>query len=193
MSCRPEATSGHVHVKADRSKSITDRPDGFNFKFRSKRPMNARHTRELTRALFKITLGLIYLEEGADVAFSERFDPIRAMRRGVAPIRGYLLVAANEEYIRRSFTLCSVQYFPVSDENKRTILVKFDYTGVVLATYLQTRNPDYFGALPEEYLLFRFWLRLADSTCDAQPMKEDGMETDQDLMLGDASSIREGL
>src|SRR5215207_7189160 len=64
---------GHVHIRADSKKSIKEHPDGLRFRFRDRRPMKVRRTRELTRALFKMAMGLIYLEEGPDVALSERF------------------------------------------------------------------------------------------------------------------------
>jgi hypothetical protein len=47
-------SAGHVHIKADRSKGITEIPGGFRFNFRGRRPLNVRHTRELTRALFNV-------------------------------------------------------------------------------------------------------------------------------------------
>lgn len=147
---------GNVHIRADSKKSIKERPDGLHFSFRDHRPMNARRTRELTRALFKMALGLIYLEEGSDAALSERFDPIREIIQGKKPFHGYLLVAANEEFIRRGFTQVSLQYHPVVDPDKRTILFVFDYAGVVLVTDLETRGPDLFPPLPKEYSLFRF-------------------------------------
>jgi hypothetical protein len=149
-------SAGHVHIRANSKKNVWERPGGFGFKFYDRRPMNARRTKELTRVLFKMALGLIYLEEGPDAALSERFDPIRQMIRGKTPFHGYLRVAANEEYIRRGFTNVSIRYEPIADPDKRTILFILDYAGVVLVTDLETRDPDLFTAFSEEYSLFRF-------------------------------------
>jgi len=147
---------GHVHIRAASKKSFTERPDGLHFTFHNSYPMNAERTRVLTRALFKMALGLIYLEEGSDTALSERFRPIREIIRGKKPFHGYLLLASNEEYIRRGITQVGIQYEHVADPDKRTIIFVLDYAGVVLVTDLETRDPDLFPPFPKEYSLFRF-------------------------------------
>jgi hypothetical protein len=85
-----------------------------------------------------------------------RFDSTREIIQGTTPFHGYLLLAANEEYMRRGFAQVSLEYLPVADPDKRTILFIFDYAGVVLVTDLETRDPDLFPPFPKEYSLFRF-------------------------------------
>lgn len=146
----------HVHIKTEGNKTVWEVPGGHGFKFRGRRPLNARHTRELTRALFKIALELIYLEEGPDVAFAARFDPVREMVRGVAPFHGYLLIASNREYISQGHTEVSIQFRYVGDGDRQTVLIVFDFAGVVMATDLLTRNLDDFGRVPEGYSVAKF-------------------------------------
>jgi hypothetical protein len=149
---------GHVHINAVRSKSIWDNPNGFSFKFRHRRPMNARHCRELVRALFKVALGHIYLgHDGPEFAFSERFDPIREIVRGVRPFHGYLVVGANQEILRQNQARGSVMLMPLADEHKKTIVIIFEYCGVLLVTDLETRDPEVLkDRLPEGANLFEF-------------------------------------
>jgi hypothetical protein len=49
-----------------------------------------------------------------------------------------------------------VRYFPISDGVKSTILIYFNYGGVVLATDLHTRDPDLFSKWPKDAPIVRF-------------------------------------
>lgn len=149
-------SAGHVHIKADRPVAVWDTPEGFSFKFRGRRPLNARHTRELTRALFKIALGMIYLGDGEPSAFLERFDGVREMVRGVKPFHGYLLAGMEQGSSPQKEFECHVEYFPIQDGEKKTILLYLNYGGVVLVTDLETRDPSLFTKWPEDAPIVTF-------------------------------------
>lgn len=120
--------------------------------------MNARHSRELVRALFKIALGVIYLShDGPECAFSARFDPIRKIVRGVHPFHGYLVIGVNQEILRLNQAQGSVTLMPFTDEHKKTVFVVFEYGGVVMLTDLEIRDPEPLrDQLPEGANLFEF-------------------------------------
>ena len=149
-------SEGHVYTKADRPGSVWETPVGFSYKFRGRRSLNARHTRELTRALFKIALGMIYLEDGEPSAFLERFDGVREMIRGVRPFHGYLLAGMEEGSSPQKEFQCIVRYFPIQDGEKRTILVYLNYGSVVLGTDLETRDASLFTKWPKDAPIVSF-------------------------------------
>jgi hypothetical protein len=105
-----------------------------------------------------MALGFIYLSHGGpEFAFSERFDPIRKIVRGVCPFHGYLVIGANQDIVRQNQARGSVTLIPFADEHTKTIMIVFEYGGVILATDLETRNPEPLkDQLPEGANLFEF-------------------------------------
>lgn len=65
-------------------------PDGFNLTVQGRKRLTPYRIRNLTRALFKITLGLIYVDHGP-TALAARFDEMRRMIMG-DKFTGYLIM-----------------------------------------------------------------------------------------------------
>jgi hypothetical protein len=83
---------GHVVIESNNKRAVINKGSGeFNLKFRSKRPVDAVVRRELTKALYKMTLGCMYIDE-SEVAMSERFDPLRRRILGQEDFHGFVTV-----------------------------------------------------------------------------------------------------
>jgi len=64
----------------------------FNLNFRGKKPYAPSHCRKLSRAFYKVGLGLIYLDHGLSFCHSPRYDEVRTIIQGGIPdFHGYLL------------------------------------------------------------------------------------------------------
>ncbi len=68
----------------------------FNMQLLSNRRMTTTYCRTISRGLFKMTLGCMYLDL-PELALSERFDPVCRMILGLDEFHGYLAVATKEQ------------------------------------------------------------------------------------------------
>ena len=100
------------------------------------RRMTARYTRDLVRSLYKITLGLVYLDQGRHVAMGERFDSARQMILGQSAFSGYLgMVRESVPHPEAHFTY---QFVEITGEP--TVTIHADLYGVQMLTDLDFRR-----------------------------------------------------
>jgi hypothetical protein len=94
------------------------------------RRMTPKYVSNLTRALFKIVLGLIYLDHGP-TAFDERFDGIRSVVKGET-FKGYLLLknqAIPTEDVRFSY-----QFMTFPGHALDTVWIESNFYGTQMYT-----------------------------------------------------------
>ncbi|MBS1868794.1 MAG: hypothetical protein JSS99_03940 [Actinobacteria bacterium] len=100
------------------------------------RRMTPRYTRDLVRALYKVLLGFICLDQGQRAAMSERFDEARAMILGAQHFHGYLALLCHSE----PHALVHFAYQEVAIMDAPTIAMHADFFGVNLITDLDRRQ-----------------------------------------------------
>lgn len=81
----------HVHVNAQSERVWQDTEGGFKLGLEGRR-MTRKYVSTLVRALYKITLELIYLDHGRKFALDPRFDDIREIVLGKRDFHGYLMI-----------------------------------------------------------------------------------------------------
>lgn len=136
---------GQVVVETNSKKAYQRTSDGFRLKPKSDRKMDERYLRKLVRALFKITLGLIYLDHGADFALSERFDPIREIiLDNKGKFHGYLMMLKKPD--RQDI---GITYGFWQDGEEKTVWIEFRFLGIVLFTDLEIRKPKHPELFPD--------------------------------------------
>ena len=128
-----------------------DRRTGrFNMLWLGNRLLTANDYRTITRALFKMTLGCMYLDS-PELALSERFDPVRHMILGMDEFHGYLAVAKkvqppvpNQPGVNLSY------WFRKNDRGEESVWAAFYFLGVEMATDLEIREWQRPSDLPED-------------------------------------------
>ena len=144
---------GNIQIEPGSSKNAF-RYDGgkgrFNMQLLSNRPMTPTYCRTITRALFKMTLGCMYLDL-PEVALSERFDPARRMILGLDEFHGYLAVAKkitppapNQPGVKLSY------WFSKNDQGEESVWADFYFLGLEMLTDLEIREWQPPAELPED-------------------------------------------
>jgi len=133
----------------------TFRPDGkgnFKINFRGSQRMTPGYARKLTRALFKMTMGCMYIDN-PQLAMSDRFDPVRRMVLGLDKFHGYLTLLKKATLPTAQEPICDLQYIPVENSaGEQTILTQFRYFGVEMGTDLEVRKLDRLSPVPDRLL-----------------------------------------
>ena len=81
---------GQVLFESNSRKTFHHDGNGhFKINFKGSQKMTPGYARKLTRALFKMTLGCMYIDN-PEFAMSARFDPVRRMVLGLVEFHGYL-------------------------------------------------------------------------------------------------------
>ncbi len=139
-------SEGHLHMRTNSKKAFRTvgqpRPDGyqeFKFSLKSARRATPEYTARVTRGLWKIALGMLYLEHGRDV-FDPRLDEVRAMVLGEQPARGWLMT------IKRTVPVESVSltvFWPpaLNGALQESAAVLLNAYGIQMGTDLLVRVP----------------------------------------------------
>jgi hypothetical protein len=111
------------------------------------RPMSPQYCRTLTRALYKMTLGFIYIDM-PQVALSELFDPVRRMILGLEEFHGHLVTRNKWHPPLMTSSLASLHYeITETPEGQKNVLSVFEYMGFEMSADLLVRemkHPEYF-------------------------------------------------
>src|SRR5215212_9219602 len=124
---------GNILIEPGSSKKAFqfDRDKGrFNMQLLGNRRMTTNYCRTITRGLFKMTLGGIYLDL-PEVALSERFDPVRRMILGLDEFHGYLVVASKVKPPASNQPGVTLNYwFSKNDRGEESVWTHFYFLGV---------------------------------------------------------------
>ncbi len=124
--------------KAFRHKMLADGTGrvSIDMQFLSNRPMGARYSRQLTRALLKMLLGCIYIDDEqreTKIALTQRFDPLREKILDRTKFRGYFGMPRSVQDPSRQGS--GLEYAFVKDEaGDETIGLEFRFFGVTMFT-----------------------------------------------------------
>lgn len=134
---------GHVVFESNSPKASQDKGGGrVNSNLLSNRKATPRQRRDVTKALFKMTLGCMYIDQPA-VALSERFDPVRRMIRGEEDFRGYVTVVTRAWEPTEDNMRTGLSYGLLEGTNlKPTVWTRFDFLKISLFTDFETRIPQ---------------------------------------------------
>lgn len=146
-------SSDLINIKTNSRKVLRETPNGFDLKFKGSKKFTIDYQKRLCRALFKITLALIFLDHGSAFAFSERYDPIRKIILGIDDFHGYIAILNKAKVIPET----QVQYnFSTHSNGQKTTWAYANFMGVTMFTDLEVRivaNPESLG---DEVTLFTF-------------------------------------
>jgi hypothetical protein len=121
------------------------------------RPMSPQYCRTLTRALYKMTLGFIYIDM-PEVAVSELFDPVRRMILGMEEFHGHLVTRNKWHPLLMTSSLASLHYeITETPEGQKNVLSVFEYMGFEMSADLLVRemkHPEYFPL--DVYTIYTF-------------------------------------
>lgn len=99
-------TGSDVKINLDSlsKKHYEPTPKGFRLHIKGKRKWDDRYLKLIVRALYKITLELIYLDHGSDFALSKRYNKIREIVLGEKDFGGYLMIGTNKNSVDPKMT-----------------------------------------------------------------------------------------
>jgi hypothetical protein len=123
----------------------------------SNRRMTPTYCRTITKALFKMTLGCMYIDM-PEVALSERFDPVRRMILGLDRFHGYLVVANKITPPPSTHEGVELNYaFFKNDQGEESVLSHFYFLGFEMFTDLEIRKWQPPAEMPEDFAtMFEF-------------------------------------
>ncbi|MFZ1301104.1 MAG: hypothetical protein WAQ27_00795 [Candidatus Microsaccharimonas sp.] len=134
----------HIQLNAPYgSKAIVTRSDGFTMNMRGNKRMTVSYLKELARALYKIGLGLVYLDLGAEIAYSARFDEVRKIILGESDFNGYLAIAKKPALEHTA----TVLHWDKVVEGRPLSFFRFYYYGVDIFYDIEYRAIE----LPDEF------------------------------------------
>jgi hypothetical protein len=111
------------------------------------RPMSPQYCRTLTRALYKMTLGFIYIDM-PEVAVSELFDPVRRMILGLEEFHGHLVTRNKWHPPLMTGSFASLRYeITETPEGQKNVLSVFEYMGFEMSADLlvpELERPEHF-------------------------------------------------
>ena len=118
--------------------------------------MTPDYRRTITRALFKMTLGCMYLREPG-VALSQRFDPVRRMILDLDTFHGYFGVSkkAYRPTSNKGAIQLSYKFFE-NDRGEESVACHFFFLGVGMFTDLEIREWQPPADLPDFATVLEF-------------------------------------
>jgi len=118
--------------------------------------MTPDHRRTITRSLFKMTLGVLYLGD-PEVALSERFDPIRRMILGLDTFHGYFGVSkkAYRPTSNKGAIQLSYMFFE-NDRGEESVACHFFFLGLGMFTDLEIREWNSPAGVPDFATVLEF-------------------------------------
>lgn len=149
---------GHVWFESSSKNAIVhDERGRVDLRLIGNRPMIPSYCRTLTRVLFKMTLGCMYLD-APETAVSERFHPVRRMILDEERFHGYFVTLNDWAPPPTVRDAASLQYsFMVTGEGAQTVATVFSYLGFEMATDLEVRKVVQSETFPEDlYTVHRF-------------------------------------
>ncbi len=142
---------GNMRFNSSSKKSFQVQPGGFKTNTLSNRRMTSNNWRKLTRTLFKIALGFVYLDHSPEMAMSERFDPVRRMILGLDKFHGYLMFLKKVENPPQTINVQWGFLHP----NEEAVWIALNYFGVALFTDLEIRKPRHPELVPNDLVQLR--------------------------------------
>jgi len=140
-----------------RKASVDDEQGRIDLRLIDNRPMSPQYCRTLTRALYKMTLGFIYIDM-PEVAVSELFDPVRRMILGMEEFHGHLVTRNKWHPPLMTSSLASLHYeITETPEGQKNVLSVFEYMGFEMSADLLVRemkHPEYFPL--DVYTIYTF-------------------------------------
>lgn len=127
-------------------RAIVTRDDGFTMNIRSNKRMTAPYLKEIARALYKIGLGLVYLDLGKETAHSARFDEVRKIILGEVDFSGYLALAKNP-LLEQTAT---VLHWDKIVKGRRLSFFRFYYYGIDIFYDIEHRAIELPDDFPKE-------------------------------------------
>jgi HNH endonuclease len=131
----------HVLFDTPSRKAFVDDGQGrVDLQLIDSRPMSPQYCRTLTRALYKMTLGFIYIDM-PEVAVSELFDPVRRMILGLEEFHGHLVTRNKWQPSLMTGNLASLRYaITETPEGQKNVLSVFEYVGFEMSADLLVRE-----------------------------------------------------
>jgi hypothetical protein len=138
----------HVLFDTPSRKAFADDGQGrVDLQLIDSRPMSPQYCRTLTRALYKMTLGFIYIDM-PEVAVSELFDPVRRMILGLEEFHGHLVTRNRWQPSLMTGNLASLRYaITETPEGQKNVFSVFEYVGFEMSAGLLVRemkHPEHF-------------------------------------------------
>jgi len=144
-------TPDHIQLNAEHSgKSLKTREDGFTMDMKSSKRMTVDYTKQIARSLYKIGLGLIYIDLGEQVAYSSRFDEVRQIILGEIDFKGYLILPKSGNVER----ICNVRHWDREVDSKPLSFFQFYYYGVDIYFEMEHRSIELPPEFPKETVNF---------------------------------------
>lgn len=133
----------HVVFQPNSPKALIDKGGGeYALSLLSNRKVTPKQCRDVTRALFKMTLGCMYDDQPA-LALSERFDPMRRKIRGEDDFHGYVTVVARVWEPTAQNMRSGLYYGLIEGPGRKpTVWTRLDFFKVSLFTDLVARGPQ---------------------------------------------------
>lgn len=142
VTLRAVAPHNVVFDSTNRNAWVDEGPGRFTMNLRSRTPFNAAHRKKVTRAMFKMTLGCMYIDQPS-VALSPRFDSIRRMILGDLDFHGYVTqVSRAWEPTAEDWHTGLTYGFIDKPSTGRTVWARFDFIKLSFFTDLEVRKPQ---------------------------------------------------
>lgn len=145
---------GQIEIKTFSPRVIFENEGRFNIKTQSNKRLTNDYLKKITRELFKIALGLIYIDHGAEFALSERYDSVRRIILGQDDFHGYLLFenkATPKKEVKFEY------YLPEFKNGEKTTFLIANFFGIKIVTDLEIREARHPELFPEDqYSLLTF-------------------------------------
>lgn len=130
-------SESHIEINAEHAgKTIKTRPDGFTMQIKSDKRLTSDYLKLIARALYKIGLGIVYIDLGEQAAYSNRFDEVRQIILGEIDFNGYLAVAKKPAIEQ----IGTVQHYDRTINGKPISLFRFYYHGVDIMYDMERRT-----------------------------------------------------
>ncbi len=137
-------TDDHLNIEVRDNGSVSDEHDkGFTISSKSGTKFTDDDAKKLARALYKISLGLIYKDLGRDVAYSERFDEVRKIILGEKNFHGQLFIVRKN----RVEHLATVQHVNDDSTDDTRSVFRFYYYGIEIIYEIEKRAYE----LPDDF------------------------------------------
>ncbi len=142
----------YIDASVSKGKSFNFNQDSFSFNMRSNKKMTKKNVKLLARSLYKIALGIIYIDLGKEVAYSSRFDEVREIILGNRDFDGYLLLVKKPVLEQKAIVrhVSKPEMIPFS-------MFRFYFYGVDFIFDIENRKLSAWGDFPlDDYSVVEF-------------------------------------
>jgi hypothetical protein len=119
--------------------ALSDEFFRFRFSTSGKQRLDANYLKVLSRAIYKILLGLAYLNRGKDFALDSQFDELRQIILGKRQFHGFLLL--NERGVPSARVTTTYDLQGTHSDGSLRIPIFFDVFGLQFMTEVIKRLP----------------------------------------------------